>query len=542
MFLAFRTSVVVVFVATLNLPAQKPQPDQVSGRIISALDGHPLAHATVTLTEIRQNSNEPAATTTSDSEGQYNFGHVATGKYRLTGRARGFIQSAYLAHGQYGSAIVTGAGLDTTSLVLSLTPTASITGRVLDEAGEPVEHANVTLFRQDLTEATHITRFRNAMVDDDGSYELSNLPPGTYFLSASGQPWYAVHPRLDQPGLMWPYRSAVDPALDVAYPELFYPGALDSSAAQPIKITGGEQITADMQLQPQHAVTLTLRTQPGERPNGPTPQLVRSVFGNDEPIQQMQMENTEGEQRISGIAPGQYHLQQFAPGGGYPVQSPPIDLTNSLSMDALAPASLSTVTITLHSAPGTSLPETLQVSLRRVGSQPFSTNHASKNNIAEVTNVVPGDYRIVIFGSSRALNVLSLSSNGQPSPDKRVHVTGGGTLVFDVTVSSASVTIEGFTRRDGKPDVGSMVVLVPAGADTNEDLFRRDQSDLDGSFTFYNVPPGNYIAVAIDDGWPLRWSDVATITPYLLHGTPVSVTPTSSGTVHLAAPITPQPR
>jgi len=41
---------------------------------------------------------------------------------------------------------VTGAGLDTETLVLRLAPDAVIAGKVLDESNEPVRHAHVTLY------------------------------------------------------------------------------------------------------------------------------------------------------------------------------------------------------------------------------------------------------------------------------------------------------------------------------------------------------------------------------------------------------------
>jgi hypothetical protein len=52
----------------------------------------------------------------------------------------------------------------------------------------------------------------------------------------------------------------------------------------------------------------------------------------------------------------------------------------------------------------------------------------------------------------------------------------------------------------------------------NPQLFRRDQSDLDGTFTFHSVIPGDYTVIAIDNGWDLDWSRAAVISPYIAHG------------------------
>jgi hypothetical protein len=54
-------------------------------------------------------------------------------------------------------------------------------------------------------------------------------------------------------------------------------------------------------------------------------------------------------------------------------------------------------------------------------------------------------------------------------------------------------------------------------------LFRRDQSDSDGTFTLREILPGRYTVVAIERGWDLDWQDPAVLKPYLAHGEVVDV-------------------
>ena len=63
-----------------------------------------------------------------------------------------------------------------------------------------------------------------------------------------------------------------------------------------------------------------------------------------------------------------------------------------------------------------------------------------------------------------------------------------------------------------------MVVLVPKNPEANHELFRRDQSDLDGTFTFRSVIPGAYTAIAIENGWDLDWSKPAVLLRYAARG------------------------
>jgi hypothetical protein len=395
------------------------------------------------------------------------------------------------------------------------------------------------LYREDLTGSERIARFRNTQTNEDGEYEFTRLPRGRYFLSASGAPWYAVHPPPEQEGSRPQYRTAVDPALDVAYPMVFYPNALDSDAASPLTINGGEELTANMQMHPEHAITLTLRPAPGAKPNQFMPRLTRSVFGSEEFIPS-QAEFSDGVQKITGIPPGQYNVSLSPNGNGFPAHSEPVNLTAATAIDMPQPADLATVAVTVHSANDTPLPKPLQLSLRTTQPNRLVGNRINDKGIAVLENIPPGDYSFVLNGAKR-MNVLRLTVNGKLVADKRLHITAGGNIPVDLTVSGVSVQIDGFAKRDGKPAEASMVVLVPAGPDTSEDLFRRDQSDLDGSFTFNDVPPGDYILIAIDDGWPLRWTDIPTLTPFLAHGVSVTI-PATSSPMHLAAPVSTQSR
>ena len=119
-------------------------------------------------------------------------------------------------HDQFSTAIVTGASLDTENLVLQLAPNAVLSGKVLDESGEPVRHATVTVYREDRRSGVGLIQtVRQAYTDDQGTYEVTPLDDGTYFVSVNAKPWYAVHPVTAQEGegMLLP---VVERSLDVA--------------------------------------------------------------------------------------------------------------------------------------------------------------------------------------------------------------------------------------------------------------------------------------------------------------------------------------
>jgi hypothetical protein len=83
--------------------------------------------------------------------------------------------------------------------------------------------------------------------------------------------------------------------------------------------------------------------------------------------------------------------------------------------------------------------------------------------------------------------------------------------------------VSGTALPDGAGVGGAMIVLVPADPGNDAILFRRDQSDSDGTFTLANVVPGRYTLVAIENGWDMEWGRPDVLNPFLLQGEPVIV-------------------
>src|SRR4051812_10842919 len=255
--------------------ASGPGGFRIGGTVVSKSDGHPLDRAAVSVADVNNRKNPQVVITTED--GKFVFQGLAAGKYSLTGARKGYISGAYDSHEQYSTAIVTGAGLDTEHLMLRLTPAGFIAGKVLDESGEPVRHARVTVYFQDHSRGIgQVQGFRDTQVDDQGEYEVTSLMPGTYFVSVNATPWYAIHPssgQADVPGLP---PVSVDRSLDVSYPVTYYGDGTEADSASPIAIHGGERIEADIHLVPVHALSLRFRVPENEQNGFRPPQLQQS--------------------------------------------------------------------------------------------------------------------------------------------------------------------------------------------------------------------------------------------------------------------------
>ncbi len=256
--------------ATALPPATPNTGFRIAGTVVGKADGHPLGRARITVRDVKDAQKFQFMITSDD--GRFEFNRLPSGKYSLEGAKRGFISAAYDQHDQYNTAIVTGAGVDTETLLLRLAPDAVISGKVLDEVGDPVRQAMVMLYIVDHSGGVdQIHQFRAAQTDDQGVYELTPLIPGTYFLSATAKPWYAVHPNSDRSDSETEGQSASAPtgdrSLDVAYPATYYPDVTEAESATPIPVRGGDRVQVDIHLNPVPALRLLFHV-PEDGKNG----------------------------------------------------------------------------------------------------------------------------------------------------------------------------------------------------------------------------------------------------------------------------------
>ena len=531
-----RPTVLLLALAPWALAQQANQaaPDtwRISGKAVDALSGAPLARCSV---EIGPPSNGGGSRSMETGEdGQFVFDGLAQGKYRLSASKRGYLPQGYEAHDNFSTAIVVGPSLKSEGLVFKVVPQAVISGTVTDEQGEPVRRAQVRLFKDQERLGIHSTVLRQTeMTDDRGMYQLGRIDPGNYYLAFSAQPWYAQAIRLPQP--MGKQEQEADSPLDVAYPTTFYPPATDSEDATPIPIKGGERIQANVTLNAQKALRVRIRlpVQDSGQQGGFRLMVSQSLFGQVETVGVPAFQAQNGVMEIPGILPGHYDFeftprQTFAPvtrspepGASGPGRDP-IHFSGDVTSGTteLTPQDAeSEVTVTgkVTSADG-KIPSgaiTLRSAHQR---RPYT---ATLDKAAEFNlKVPPGDYEIV--GQIPQMYLARLTAQDGEVKNRVLTVKAGSAPKLELLASKGAGQIEGFVRRGDQPVSGVMVVLAP---DDNTFLFRRDQSDSDGSFTLSNVVPGRYRLLAVEQGWELEWGNPNVLHAFLKKSIPVEVLP-----------------
>ena len=515
---------------------QSNSPDtkfKIAGTIVNALNGAPIAKARVSIFDTSNRAN-PASMITSEN-GHFEFPGLKPGKFSLQGAKRGFISAAYDQHEQYSTAIVTGAGLDTESLVLRLTPLALLAGQIIDEAGDPVRHAGITLYQENHAGGLdRIIPVGRASTDDQGSYEFPSLAPGNYFVSVAAKPWYAIHPVSSSSDGTANPPPGVASSLDVAYPTTYYSGATEADGATPIPVRGGDRLQIDVHLNPVPALHLVFRV-PNDQQGFSGPVFQKRVFDTVENVQTEGMQSVApGVYELTGIPAGKYIVRRSEPKTRQLLQSKEIDLArNGQELDESISEPAGAAKLSVKLPRGDQFPKQFSIALqdsrrRTVAFRPVDT-------AGEVTfgDLPAGKYAILVSSATKAYSVVRTSSQGVETSGHELNVTSGVSLDVTVFLAGGVVTPEGFAKRGDKPMAGAMVILVPKDPESHQEMLRRDQSDLDGSFVLRGVIPGTYTVVAVEDAWGFSWLQPSVLSRHVQHGQKVTIGELMEGPMHL---------
>ena len=197
----------------------------VHGQVLSTVDGMPIPHALVSL-------SQPQRSVLTDEQGRFEFTGARYGAV-ITAEKPDLLCDAPIS----GPRPVCVVSLDEFSpelhVILRLTPQAVVTGRVVDQNGAPIPGLELKL----IAAGTEVQRGRNVrhigaaaqtQTNSDGTYRITRLTPGTYLLRTASTP------------------ESDDGRADHGYAATYFPGTTDFNSAKPIVLAGGEQCTANL--------------------------------------------------------------------------------------------------------------------------------------------------------------------------------------------------------------------------------------------------------------------------------------------------------
>jgi protocatechuate 3,4-dioxygenase beta subunit len=443
---------------------------------------------------------------TTDAAGKYAFENVEPGTYSLSVQRQGFLNQRYGARGptSSGTPLTVTAGQVLKDLLIKLTPQGAISGRVLDDEGEPVQNVSV----QALTERT-MTAGKRAFVptvgggstNDRGEYRIANVPPGKYILSAS--------PR--QFGMQAPPKSA-DGKPEMGFVAVYYPSVTDQTQAAKVDVAPGAEVTGhDIRLRKARVVRVK-----GKIVDGATGKPAKDVMVSLSPRDTFtfgrnfsNVRGDDGQFEITNVAPGPYTLSVSNSSMIRTAASEPVDVgENDVEglVITLKPGQNVTGSVVVVDKNGD---EKVPLGTMRVSLSPsqmtivfggLPSGTVQDDGSFSLPGALPGKYTVSIYGTPAGSYVKAVKLGSQELAGREVDWSSGvPPESIEITVSMKAAQVTGrVEQKDGGPVPGATIVLVPEDEARRKQMiyYKTSVADQTGSFTVKGIPPGEYKAYA----------------------------------------------
>lgn len=483
---------------------------------------------------------EPKTEAFTDTNGNFVIDNVTAGSYTLYAERKGFPRQPLDQHGNFNTAVVVGTGKESRNILFRVLPDSGIRGRIVDDFGDVVPNAQIVLFRKSSDSGQdQIRRQSGTNTDQRGNYHFNHLPPGTYYVVVSAQPWYANYARMmttqPNPDGTAPQPIDGDANLDVAFAVTYFSGATDENDASAIQLQPGDHFEADMTMNTTPAMHLQFTNPDPKQPM--MPNLTTTAFGQEIFVMPRPIfggrrgGDTEQPTVTLAVAPGHYTANERAFNRGDGNQGGPpanarretIDATGNAVIDMSTAEEAAPVTGTVKFEGVGDVPRGA-VFLRKVNSTESVSGRANTDGEIQNLQLYPGKYTVTAGYQHYLLKTLS--AVGAKVTGRTIEISGAAPVRISLSMIPDDARVEGVVHAASSdaPAASALVVLVPQDMANDEPLFRRFQSGSDGTFHFGNVAPGKYTVVAIQNGWNLEWEKPDIMKNYLAKGEPLEVT------------------
>jgi carboxypeptidase family protein len=491
--------------------AQAPRTGKaiVRGRVVAADSGQPLRKAQVRIMsgELRENRM-----TTTDAEGKYEFKELPAGRYNVQASKGSYVQLQYgqLRPFEPGKPLEILEAQTVEKVDFALPKGGVITGRILDEFGEPLADTQVAAQRYQNVGGRRrlMMAGRPAMTNDIGEFRLFAIPPGQYYLSATLRNMGGMMGDTDD-------RSGYAPT--------YFPGTANLAEAQRVTIGLGQTVS-DVNM-----ALMTTRTarisgvafdSQGRPMSGfvmaiPRGESLMMMFGPPNQIK------PDGSFSIGGLAPGTYVLQTQG-GGGPDAEAASLEVTlggDDVSGIRLAGGKPSIATGRVVVDPGAA--GSLQPSSVRLMFQPVVFDMPMMNMTGpSVVNddftfelkVRPGKMRLQLAGQAPGWSIRAVRYRGQDITDSGFEFRANENISdLEVELTNRETTLSGLvTNARGAAVKDYAVVVFPRDREkwtVGMRYLKTGRPDQDGRFKVSGLPPGDYYAVALDYVDSTEWTD-----------------------------------
>ncbi len=205
------------------------------GTVVAADTGTPVRRAIV-----RATSSEPPdnAVATTDDQGRFEIRELLGGRYSISASKAGFVTLGYGQRrpSQGGTQVELAPGQLVEKLAIGLPRGGVITGRVVDDAGEPLAEARVQVLRSQFMPGGRrmLPAGGGDTTDDQGAFRIYGLMPGDYVVSATVR---------NDTGMMTMPNQRLTSGVEQGFAPTYYPGTPSLSDAERISVGVGQEVS-----------------------------------------------------------------------------------------------------------------------------------------------------------------------------------------------------------------------------------------------------------------------------------------------------------
>ena len=492
-------------------PRDRPVADarggRISGRVVAAESGNPLARATVL---IQAPALKEQREVTTDANGRYDAPGLPAGSYNITVSRRGYVTLAYgqTRPFQPGREVEVRAGQTNDRIDFALSRGGVITGRITDQNGEPQPGVQMSALQFSWQpngarrlEPTSGGIHDRTFTDDLGQFRLYGLMPGSYIVAAGAMPGLSSGP--DQADLGTTY----------------FPGTTNVDEAQAVEVEMAQEVPIHFALQPAQVarVSGTVVDSSGQ-PIARRSLMLATRTESSTSSRGVGITNSDGTFDIPGIAPGHYTVDiPPAPSGAghsesasFPISVKGDDITGLLISTRPGATVIGRV---VWEGTSPKPAATLRITLTAAEPMPPMPNLVVNANSLNGNVDNGGNFRISGVQSGYVLFRPFSTRNIEPWTLKSVRLHGaditdvGYNLSADldgveVVMTDRQTSISGTARDARRRKVMEyIVVFVPtvlrAGVVPTR-FIRTAWADQKGRYHVRSLPPGTYFVAAVD--------------------------------------------
>ena len=548
-----------------NRPQFKTGTGRIRGRVVQGETGNPIRRAQVRLSGPEVGSRSA----TTDSEGRYEFTELPAGRFTISSTKSGFVSVNYgqLRPFEAGKTIQLTEGQTMDRADIAMPRGSVISGRLVDEFGDPVPDAIVSALRSTWTDGRRRLQptGRTAQTNDLGQYRIYGLPPGEYYISANmtGTQMMQVEMAMavsiagrTAPGASQPSSG---------YAPTYYPGTTNGAEAQRVTLNLAQELNGqDFALTPVKLAKVSGTVLGSDGRPVPNTSVNLTPRSSDVTSPLMSIANSartdaNGNFTINSVAPGDYLLQtrggtvfttneggqtrtvftmigERGPGGEAEVGSTPVtvageDLSHVVLVTMKGGRAQGQITFE-----GAGKPE--NVANMRIMASPFDSDGPAMLGPGSGAVKADGSFELTGLAGGRIIRVANVPAgwtlkavrmNGQDITDTGAEFKAGETVSgLDIVLTNKLTQVTGTVTDNGNQPVKDYTVVVFSD---DPQRWTAPQTrwvagvrpDQEGRYQLRNLPAGSYYIVAVEYIEQGTWGDPQTLERLKASATTLSI-------------------